>query len=400
MGIEFIDRLREPPIFEEYYALLPNPNDGKVRDALGRYRAATKERVLLLLGDYPVSFGGRIVIANEQKQAGLVKGLEGALRSEGQLISSDRVQHGIKIGEGGMAVYRVSAGKQGITPWKRPVVLKFPKSTEMLTLITQISNRQFLDEQLGPISTLRGDMVSLLGMVDVNLEGVIDSLGVVPGQVMEYAPYKDLKHIMLKGEVSPHQMICWLIQAGKTLNFLHSLNIVHRDVKPDNIFIDHHGKAVLSDYDLCHFHGTRLQNLEPDDNLVRGSLPYTPSSNKRENQEIMKESDIHAYGWTILGALGVIRKILMPLRDDESKKIWNLFNEFQQHKDEIVVFLATKLRCGEVVARKLISIVEQTILPDVNQRNISLLQVVNVLEQEVLPYLSNDRTFSELFDRD
>ena len=37
-------------------------------------------------------------------------------------------------------------------------------------------------------------------------------------------------------------------QALRTLNYLHKNNIVHRDIKPDNIMINHNNEAVLIDF--------------------------------------------------------------------------------------------------------------------------------------------------------
>ena len=37
----------------------------------------------------------------------------------------------------------------------------------------------------------------------------------------------------------------------EALHFIHSLNYIHRDIKPDNILIDDQGHIKLTDFGLC-----------------------------------------------------------------------------------------------------------------------------------------------------
>ena len=42
----------------------------------------------------------------------------------------------------------------------------------------------------------------------------------------------------------------WLIQLVQGLNYLHSQKIIHRDVKPQNIFINDQGVLKLADFGI------------------------------------------------------------------------------------------------------------------------------------------------------
>ena len=43
---------------------------------------------------------------------------------------------------------------------------------------------------------------------------------------------------------------------------MHSLNYIHRDIKPDNIIIDKNGHIKLSDFGLCKYNEIRPKTLE------------------------------------------------------------------------------------------------------------------------------------------
>ena len=46
------------------------------------------------------------------------------------------------------------------------------------------------------------------------------------------------------------------------LEQVHSLNYIHRDIKPDNIIIDKSGHIKLSDFGLCKYNEVRPKKLD------------------------------------------------------------------------------------------------------------------------------------------
>jgi serine/threonine protein kinase len=68
--------------------------------------------------------------------------------------------------------------------------------------------------------------------------------------VMEYMPKGDLHANIIAHRVDTNQGLIALIEIGKALSYAHSRNLVHRDIKPQNILLDVNNSAHLSDFDL------------------------------------------------------------------------------------------------------------------------------------------------------
>ena len=70
--------------------------------------------------------------------------------------------------------------------------------------------------------------------------------------VMDFIPGGTLRRkLRLRGKLSPREVHGILEQLVAPLSYLHAQGIVHRDVKPGNIFFDKYGKVVLGDFGLA-----------------------------------------------------------------------------------------------------------------------------------------------------
>jgi len=70
--------------------------------------------------------------------------------------------------------------------------------------------------------------------------------------VMKFLRGKPLSNILAtRGSLPPAEIKKILAEVGRALAYAHKKEIVHRDIKPDNIMFDEHGHAVVTDFGIA-----------------------------------------------------------------------------------------------------------------------------------------------------
>lgn len=112
--------------------------------------------------------------------------------------------------------------------------------------------------------------------------------------VLEFCPGGELfYHLSRTGRFSEGRARFYTVQLLLALGYLHSLNIIYRDLKPENVLLDAEGNAKLTDF------GLSKEGI--DDNFSAKSMCGTPEYLAPEILD--KKGHGKAVDWYSLGAL-------------------------------------------------------------------------------------------------
>lgn len=110
--------------------------------------------------------------------------------------------------------------------------------------------------------------------------------------VMELIEGRSLTQVLLDGPLDPAEAMRVCAQVAEALQAAHDAGIIHRDVKPANIVIDGHGRAVLVDFGIALSAG-RASITESG--LLLGTLLYA-SPEQLEGHELTSATDAYSLG--------------------------------------------------------------------------------------------------------
>lgn len=195
----------------------------------------------------------------------------------GSLVD-DRYRVTARIGHGGMA--EVYEGNDVIT--KRRVAIKLIRKDVMEN---PVNLKRFKNEASIAASLNHPNIVQVYN------HGTIDG---VPYIANEYIKGQNLKEVLdFRGALPLEEALDYMIQLAGALNYAHLHGIVHRDVKPENIYVMGDGTIKLGDFGIAQAETKKEGN--PKD--IVGSVHYL-APEITSGRPATGQSDIYAAGVT------------------------------------------------------------------------------------------------------
>ena len=188
---------------------------------------------------------------------------------------SDRYEILSKVGAGGMSdVYKA----------KDHILSRF--------VAIKVLKQEF-SEDSSFVTKFRAEAQSAAGLEHPNIVNIYD-VGSENGMyyiVMEYVEGITLKtYIEKKGQLSFKESASIAIQVARGIESAHNKNIIHRDIKPQNIIISTEGKVKVTDFGIAK--ATSSNTISSD---VMGSVHYA-SPEQARNGFVDGRSDIYSLG--------------------------------------------------------------------------------------------------------
>lgn len=194
------------------------------------------------------------------------------------MIVGERYEIISRIGSGGMAdVYKAKDNKLN-----RLVAVKVMKAE--------------FSQDRGFISKFRKEAQAAAGLAHPNVVNVYDvgddnGIYYIVMELVQGITLKD--YITRKGKLTVREATSIAIQVSLGLECAHRSNIIHRDVKPQNIIISTDGKVKLSDFGIA-----RAASSNTISSNVMGSVHYSSPEQVRGGYSDAK-SDIYSLGITM-----------------------------------------------------------------------------------------------------
>ena len=182
------------------------------------------------------------------------------------------------VGTGGMAiVYRALDQKTGREVAVKLLRPEFERDEEFV--------RRFSHEAKAAAQVAHENIVNML---DVGFDGV-------PYIVMEFVRGQTLKDLIRSvGSIPPRQAVAMALRILAALDHAHRNNIVHRDIKPQNILVDENGMIKVADFGIARLTTSATMTATGDGSFF-GSVHYI-SPEQARGEKADEKSDLYSVG--------------------------------------------------------------------------------------------------------
>ncbi|HET7589805.1 MAG TPA: protein kinase [Solirubrobacterales bacterium] len=192
-------------------------------------------------------------------------------------VLSGRYKLEAKLGSGGMSTVYLARD----TTLDRPVAVK-------------VMHRE-MSEQADQLQRFRQEARAVAKLSHPNVVAVIDAGedGGHPYIVFEYVEGETLKQRINRiGALDAQEALAYAIEIARGLTVAHARNMVHRDIKPQNVLIDSEGRAKLTDFGIS-------RQLEQDGMTATGRVLGTTdyvAPEQAMGHPVDQRSDVYSLG--------------------------------------------------------------------------------------------------------
>lgn len=146
------------------------------------------------------------------------------------------------------------------------------------------------------------DEVSVLAALDH--PGIVALLGTGlsagrPFAVLQLVDGPSLREHLMSGPLHPRDVALLGARLGNALAHVHAKGLVHRDVKPGNVLLDHHGHPRLADFGLARL--VEGAGVTATGNIV-GTAAYMAPEQVR-GRDVGAAADVYSLGLVLLEAV-------------------------------------------------------------------------------------------------
>ena len=119
-----------------------------------------------------------------------------------------------------------------------------------------------------------------------------------PAIIMEYLDGEDLKSRIKRGQhFTQEELERWWNQLVDALNYTHAQGIIHRDIKPGNIFVDKEGNIKLLDFGIAKVRES-ISSTQTGQKL--GTLMYMSPEQVKDSKHIDYRTDVYSLAVTFV----------------------------------------------------------------------------------------------------